>query len=139
VEPPRPTSPAPGIRPGELAITVDAVSPLPPYEQVRLGIAEQIRSGVLAVGTRLPSVRGLAQGLDLAPNTVARAYRELEAAGLVETAGRRGTVVAVTGDRVGAEAAGAAAAFAATVRRLGLSSAEALALAKAALEAGEPR
>jgi len=108
-------------------ITVDAASPLPPYEQVRLGIAEQIRTGVLPAGTRLP------------PNTVARAYRELEAAGLVETAGRRGTVVAATGDRMRAEAASAAASFAATVRRLGLSSAEALALTKAALEAGEPR
>ncbi len=120
-------------------ITVDAGSPVPPYEQVRLGIAEQIRSGALPPGTRLPTVRRLAEDLNLAPNTVARAYRELEGAGLIETAGRRGTIVSATGDRVQAEAAQAAASFAATIRRLGLSTAEALALTKAALEAAEHR
>jgi DNA-binding transcriptional regulator YhcF (GntR family) len=117
-------------------ITVDATSTVPPYEQIRLSVAAQIQSGELPAGTRLPTVRGLAEDLDLAPNTVARAYRELEAAGLVETAGRRGTVVASSGDAVRREAASAAAGYAQTVRRLGLDPADGLALARAALEAG---
>lgn len=118
-----------------LSITVDPSSTVAPYEQVRLAIADRIRSGELPVGTRLPTVRGLADGLSLAPNTVARAYRELEAAGLVTTSGRRGTVVAATGDAVQARAAQAAGAFAEATRRLGLGPDEALAYARAALEA----
>lgn len=66
----------------------------PPYEQVRAQIADGIADGSLPPGTRLPAVRRLAGDLGIAPNTVARAYRELETAGLVRTAGRNGTVVA---------------------------------------------
>jgi DNA-binding transcriptional regulator YhcF (GntR family) len=117
-------------------IPVDGTSSVPPYEQVRLGVAERIRSGELPPGTRLPSVRSLAEDLGLAANTVARAYKELEAAGLVRTAGRNGTVVQASGDRVRTEAARAAAAFAGTVRRLGLGPDESLALVRAALAAG---
>lgn len=75
-------------------LTVRHDAPQPPYEQMRAQIAEQIASGELEPGTRLPTVRRLAGDLRLAPNTVARAYRELEAAGLVRTDGRNGTVVA---------------------------------------------
>jgi DNA-binding transcriptional regulator YhcF (GntR family) len=75
-------------------ITLDPASTTPPYEQVRRQLAELIQSGVLAEGTRLPPVRQLAGDLDLAPGTVARAYSELEAAGLVETRRGGGTVVA---------------------------------------------
>ena len=50
-------------------------------------------SGALPAGTRLPSIRQLASDLDLAPGTVARAYRELEAADLVSSRVRHGTVV----------------------------------------------
>ena len=80
-------------------ITVDHASQVPPFEQIRLSVAGQIHSGQMPPGTRLPTVRQLATDLALAPNTVARAYRELESAGLVITAGRRGTVVAATGSR----------------------------------------
>ena len=116
-------------------ITLDPRSSLPPFEQLRTGIAERIRDGRLPAGTRLPPVRRLAKELDLAPNTVARAYRELEIAGLVITAGRRGTLVAASGDAVAQEAAAAAAAYADTVHRLGVDLTEALALARAAVEA----
>jgi DNA-binding transcriptional regulator YhcF (GntR family) len=116
-------------------IELDLKSPVPPFEQLRAGIAEQIRDGRLPVGTRLPPVRRLAEDLGLAPNTVARAYRELETAGLVATGGRRGTVVAASGDAVAQEAAGAAAAYAEAAHRLGLDVDEALALARAALQA----
>jgi DNA-binding transcriptional regulator YhcF (GntR family) len=119
-------------------IQLDPSSAVPPFEQLRSGIAAQIRDGRLPAGTRLPPVRRLAEELALAPNTVARAYRELEAAGLVETAGRRGTVVAADGDAVAQEAAAAAAAYAQTTHRLGLNHAEALGLARAALESLGP-
>jgi DNA-binding transcriptional regulator YhcF (GntR family) len=75
-------------------IEVDPASPVPPYEQLRGQIATMIESGMLSSGHRLPSVRQLASDLGLANGTVARAYRELEAAELVATAGRNGTVVA---------------------------------------------
>ena len=74
-------------------IHLDHDSPVAPYEQVRLQIAGQAQSGVLPAGTKLPPVRRLATDLGLAANTVARAYRELEQAGLVETHGRAGTVI----------------------------------------------
>ncbi len=120
-------------------ISVDAASGVPPYEQIRVGIAGAIQAGDMTVGARLPTVRQLAQDLGLAPNTVARAYRELEAAGLIETAGRRGTVVAATGDVVQQQAARAAATFALAIRGLGLAPEQGVALARAALEAGPSR
>jgi len=119
-------------------IRIDPGSGLPPFEQLRSGIAAQIRDGRLPAGSRLPPVRRLAEELTLAPNTVARAYRELETAGLVETAGRRGTVVAASSDAVTREAAAAAATYAEITHRLGVHTAEALALARAALEARDP-
>ena len=69
-------------------ITVDADRPVPPYVQVRDQIAELIGAGELAADARLPPVRQLAADLGLAAGTVARAYQELEAGGLVIT--RRG-------------------------------------------------
>lgn len=74
-------------------VTVDPDSPMPPYEQLRHQLELQIRSGVLAPGQRLPTVRQLANDLGLAKNTVARAFAELERGGFVMGAGRRGTIV----------------------------------------------
>jgi DNA-binding transcriptional ArsR family regulator len=71
-------------------IRIDHDAAVPPYEQVRLRIAELAANGRLAAGAKLPPVRRLAADLGLAANTVARAYRELERAGLVETRGRGG-------------------------------------------------
>jgi len=76
------------------ALHVDASSPLAPFEQVRDQLGDLIAAGGLAEGERLPTVRGLATELGLAAGTVARAYKELEAAGLVSTRSRAGTVVA---------------------------------------------
>jgi DNA-binding transcriptional regulator YhcF (GntR family) len=76
-----------------VAITIDDDSSLPPYEQLRSQLAFQVRSGHLVPGERLPTVRQLAGDLGLAKNTVVRAYRELEEAGLVVGDGRRGTIV----------------------------------------------
>ena len=107
-------------------ITVDPVGATPPYEQVRAQIEGLIRAGELARGTRLPTVRQLSLDLGLAVNTVARAYKELEADRLVETRGRNGTFVLASRSQVDDEATHrAAVAFARAARRAGLSLAEA--------------
>jgi GntR family transcriptional regulator len=74
-------------------IRLEATSAVPPYAQLQEQITTMIRSGVLAPGARLPTIRHLAGDLGVAPGTVARAYRELEAEGLVQARGRHGTVV----------------------------------------------
>ena len=56
-------------------------------------IEAAIRQGSLAAGDPLPTVRGLAGSLDVSPTTVAAAYKELRARGLLVTQGRRGTRV----------------------------------------------
>lgn len=76
-----------------LNITVDVKSPAPPYEQIRSQIAAYIDGGLLADGTRLPTMRALAADLGVATGTVARAYAELETCGLVASRRRTGTVV----------------------------------------------
>ncbi len=76
------------------AIRIDNRSAVPPFEQVRQQIAELISLGVLGPDQRLPPVRQLAADLGLANGTVARAYQELEAAGLVTTRRAAGTRVA---------------------------------------------
>ncbi|MEY9963042.1 DNA-binding transcriptional regulator YhcF (GntR family) [Streptacidiphilus sp. MAP12-16] len=116
-----------------MLIALDPQSSVPPYEQVRAQIAELARSGAAPVGMRLPTVRRLAEDLGLAANTVAKAYRELEAAGVVETRGRHGTVVAASGDASRRVAAQAAAAYAERVHGLGIPAAEARAVVEAAL------
>lgn len=106
-------------------LTVDPLDATPPFEQLRRQIAGRVASGALPAGTRLPTVRNLAAELQLAVNTVARAYKELEADGVVVTEGRRGTYVASTSAGSSTEATSAAAAYVATVRRLGLGLTEA--------------
>ncbi|SCF04040.1 DNA-binding transcriptional regulator YhcF, GntR family [Micromonospora viridifaciens] len=76
------------------AIRINSSSAIPPFEQVRQQITNLIRLGVLTEGQRLPPVRQLAADLGLANGTVARAYQELEAAGLVVTRRAAGTRVA---------------------------------------------
>lgn len=112
-------------------LSVDPSSGTPPFEQVREGIRSQVGSGALEPGFRLPPVRSLAADLDLAPNTVARAYKELEALGVVETRGRAGTFVAGRG--VSSSVRGAASAYVSTVRSLGLSDDDALDAVRRAL------
>jgi DNA-binding transcriptional regulator YhcF (GntR family) len=111
----------------------------PPYEQVRAQISEQARSGTLPVGYRLPTVRGLAESLGLAANTVAKAYRALEADGVIETRGRNGTFVAAAGPAAERAAAAAAQAYADRAHRLGLAQDAALAAVRDALRAAYGR
>ena len=65
-------------------ITVNQEDHRPAYEQVRERLADQILSGRLLPGHRLPSVRQMAGDLGIAGGTVVRAYKELESDGLVE-------------------------------------------------------
>lgn len=111
---------------------LDAASDGPPYEQLRVQIASRAATGDLAPGTRLPTVRALATELHLAVNTVARAYRELEADGVVVTEGRRGTFVAASAAAGTGEATDAAAAYVTSARRLGLALPEAVHLVERA-------
>jgi DNA-binding transcriptional regulator YhcF (GntR family) len=101
------------------ALRIDADSDRPPFEQVRGGPIDLIESGQLLTGERLPTVRALASRLGVAANTVARSYRELEAAGVIETRGRQGSFIkAGRHDALDAGFA-AAAAYVETARELG--------------------
>lgn len=113
-------------------VSVDLEAAEAPYEQVREQLRARVRTGELPPGTKLPTVRRLAGDLGLAPNTVARAYRELEALGVISTRGRAGSVV--TGDGVEQAAREAAHEFADRMRALGLGADEALALVRRAFD-----
>lgn len=77
-----------------LFITLNTSSFIPPYEQIRLQIQMLIVASQLTSGMALPSVRQLARDLGVAPNTIARAYSELERDGWVVTSVRKGVSVA---------------------------------------------
>ena len=117
-------------------IVIDATSNVPPFEQLRAQLADAVASGELMPGDRLPTVRRLAEELGVAAGTVARAYRELEAAGVIETRGRNGSFVRRGDDPVREQARRAAEAFAQQIHTLHLDVDEALALAAAALRSG---
>jgi DNA-binding transcriptional regulator YhcF (GntR family) len=106
-------------------VRVDGRASKPLFDQLRTQIIGGVRSGRLPAGVRLPTVRELARDLGLAVNTVARAYRELEAAGIVETRGRFGTFVARV-DPADAAMAAAARSYAETARGLGVGKDDAL-------------
>lgn len=106
-------------------LDVDQQTGQPLFDQLRTQITAGIRAGRLPPGTRLPTVRDLAAHLGLAVNTVARAYRELESAGIVETRGRFGSFVARR-DPVDAAMASAAQTYVQAARALGLDRDDAL-------------
>jgi GntR family transcriptional regulator len=103
------------------------------FEQLRLHVIHLADNGSLPPGTRLPAVRALAEVLDVAPHTVARAYKELEAAGVVATRGRNGTVVCARDERLGGLST-AAATYAAAAKAQGATFAEAVKLLAAAYD-----
>jgi DNA-binding transcriptional regulator YhcF (GntR family) len=113
------------MEPLRIVIATDTGA-MPPFAQVRTQIADQARSGTLPAGTRLPTVRDLADRLGVAPGTVARAYKELEADQVIETRGRNGTFVSAGDDAMARVAFAAAVDYVTRVRRLGLTEREAL-------------
>ena len=76
-----------------MALHVDTASRLPIYQQLAQQVREAIARGELAADAALPSVRQLSRDLVVNPNTVARAYRDLELAGLVVSLRGRGMFV----------------------------------------------
>lgn len=88
-------------------IRVDLAAPTPVYEQIRSQLAALVAVGALRPGERLPASRDLARDLGVAVGTVQRAYRELEAAGVVHSRRRTGTVVADGAARPASERSGA--------------------------------
>lgn len=117
-------------------IVIDSTSSVPPFEQLRAQLARQIQDHTLAVGTRLPTIRRLAADLGLAVNTVGRAYRELEEAGLIETRGSAGSFVSTGGEQGRERARRAAAEYAAVIASIGIDTGEAIRIVQAALTKG---
>lgn len=106
-------------------LTIDPNSSAPVFQQVCDWVTEGVKTGEVPPGTRLPAVRTLATELGIAANTVAKAYRQLETEGHVQTRGRNGTVVldAPTGYRSRASRAAAVLAVAAKEEGLTLDAA----------------
>jgi len=77
--------------------TVDPHTGVPIYLQLIEQVKRSVALGVLAPGERLPTVKQLATDLTINPNTVARAYRDLERAGVIETSVGRGSFVSQNG------------------------------------------
>ncbi|QYF75516.1 GntR family transcriptional regulator [Cryobacterium sp. PAMC25264] len=121
-------------------IVIDPDSGIAPYEQLRAQIVEAVAAGNLRPGAKLPTVRRLADDLGIAPNTVARSYRELERDGVIVTRGRNGSVIsASSASDSGPGAREAAAIFAHRAHELGLTTDEALTLVRVALLSGGPQ
>jgi len=110
-----------------MRIRIEPSSRAPASEQLARGLRARIERGTLSPGARVPPVRELALELGLAPNTVAKAYRMLEAEGLLVGRGRSGTFVAarLTDGSPEWHLAKAAEVFVDRARRLGFGPAEA--------------
>lgn len=116
-----------------VGLVIDPTGAQPPFEQLKAQVLAGVADGTLIAGTKLPAVRVLAAELGIAPNTVARAYRELEADGILETRGRNGTVIKAKADDTAALGQLAAQAYADRIHELGLDREDARAWVDAAL------
>ena len=81
-------------------ILVDPRNPKPLHEQIKESVMEQILIGALSSGDRLPSVRETAQTAQIAPNTIQRAYRELENDGVISSYPGRGSYISLDRDGI---------------------------------------
>ncbi len=82
------------MKEGESLITIDSRRSKPIYEQIIEKVKENIIKGILKPGDKLPSVRELASILTINPNTISKAYNELERMGAIEVMRGKGTFVA---------------------------------------------
>ena len=101
-------------------IRLDRGSDTPASAQIQSGITGAIRDGAIEPGTKLPTVRELAQQLGVATGTAAKAYKALEAAGLITTRPRHATTVAAP-DAAASRVMTAARAYADSAQQAGLS------------------
>ena len=120
-------------------LEVDPSSATPPFEQLRQQVVAHVEEGRLTAGDKLPPIRGLATDLGLAAGTVARAYRELEADGVVVTRRRAGTVVADAAVAVSTRVQRTAADLAALAHEAGLDDEAVVEVVRGALRAARPR
>ena len=108
-------------------ISINYRDPHPIYEQIKSELRRLMLTGALPPGSRLPSVRELAGQLAINPNTIQRAYRELEADGYILSVAGKGSFVAQV-DRIAEQqkkqALGAFRAAAQRLRALGLTDAQ---------------
>ncbi|EOR24638.1 MULTISPECIES: GntR family transcriptional regulator [Clostridium] len=74
-------------------LIIDSRSSTPIYEQIIIGVKELILKGIVKPGDKLPSIRELSTILTINPNTVSKAYGELESDNIVETIKGKGTFV----------------------------------------------
>jgi GntR family transcriptional regulator len=72
---------------------IDGRSAVPPYLQIAQQVRQALRMGVLEVGDKLPTVREVVAATAVNPNTVLKAYRDLEREGLVQARAGHGTFV----------------------------------------------
>ncbi|THF75123.1 GntR family transcriptional regulator [Cohnella fermenti] len=86
------------IRVGGMRFALDLSQPL--YEQVLEQVRSSIAKGEIALGEKIPSVREMAQALKINPNTVMRAYQELERDQLTETRRGQGTFITTDAGKV---------------------------------------
>lgn len=118
-------------------LQIDRSSRTPVAEQLVARLRAGIERGRPAPGERLPPVRALAERLDVAPNTVAKAYRLLEGSGHLEARGREGTFVATSLPRSATDPRArldeAAAAYARRAGQVGASPDQAIAAVRRAL------
>ncbi len=112
--------------------SIDTSSPTPPFRQLQDSVVAALADGRLRPGAKLPTVRALASELGLATNTVASAYRALEADGVVEGRGRAGTFVRLGDDPIQARARQVAHDAANALQRLGIDEARATELLREA-------
>ncbi|MGH3150364.1 MAG: GntR family transcriptional regulator [Streptosporangiaceae bacterium] len=76
-----------------ISFRVDSRSVVPPYLQIVQQVRQALRMGVLDVGDQLPTVREVVSATAINPNTVLKAYRDLEREGLIEAQAGHGTFV----------------------------------------------
>ncbi|MDD2427892.1 MAG: GntR family transcriptional regulator, partial [Eubacteriales bacterium] len=102
------------------------------YQQIMDQMVLLVSTKVLTTGEQIPSIRDMATSLGINPNTVARAYTELEQRGVIDTIPKKGTFVAdiSLSKEIKAEARSDLAELFSTYRKLGLSAAEIRSLAE---------
>lgn len=111
----------------------------PIYQQLKEEVIRLACEGILAPDEQLPSVRALARELGINPNTVAKAYQELESEGVIYSMGGRGSFISgdlLAAEGVKKEAAANLAAAAEKARRVGLTREEAVELIASVFEQG---
>ncbi len=79
-----------------ITFRLDAMTGIPPYLQLVHQVEQALRVGYLQIGDRLPLIREVVADLTINPNTVHKAYRELEGKGLVKGRPGQGTFVCAT-------------------------------------------